>query len=409
MSFLDDYDALNPEQKVPFILQHIVSQPDSTFAELRSRRPILISPGPVVVTLFHDVTEILQRHDDFSVRLYEPKMVAITGPFFLGEDSTPLYERDTSVMRLAMRRSDLDQIKSYLRRRASELLSEANGTIEIVQKFTRQLSADLMDEYLGLGNPDRSMLLRWARELFRDIFTNLANDPDIHRKALEEAKTMRMYIDELICKKSCEKQRGDTIVDRLIALQCADGLTLNNESIRHNLIGIIAGAIETTSKCVVHILDQLFDRPAELAICIAAAKTDDVNTLEAYCFEALRFKPHNPMLVRFSEKDAVIAAGTQREVIIPKGKVVFVATSSAMMDQGVLQEPDKFRVDRPDYTNLHFGFGLHTCFGRHINRVQIVEQIKALLLLPGIKRASGDAGKIKYDGPFPDAFHVQIG
>lgn len=409
MSFLDDYDALNPEQKVPFLLQHIASQPDSTFAELRSRRPILISPGPVVVTLFHDVTEILQRHDDFSVRLYEPKMVAITGFFFLGEDNTPLYERDTSVMRLAMRRSDLDQIRSYLRRRASELLSEANGTIEIVQKFTRQLSADLMDEYLGLGNPNRSMLVKWARELFRDIFTNLANDPDIHEKALEEAKTMRTYIDELIYKKSCEKQRGDTIVNRLITLQCAGGLTLNNESIRHNLIGIIAGAIETTSKCIVHILDQLFDRPAELAICIAAAKADDVNTLEAYCFEALRFKPHNPMLVRFSEKDAVIAAGTQREAIIPKGKVVFVATSSAMMDQGVLQEPDKFRVDRPDYTNLHFGFGLHTCFGRHINRVQIIEQVKALLLLPEIKRATGDAGKIKYDGPFPDEFHVQIG
>ena len=44
--------------------------------------------------------------------------------------------------------------------------------------------------------------------------------------------------------------------------------------------------------------------------------------------------------------------------------------------------PNDFRIDRPDYDYMHFGYGLHTCFGRYINMVQIPRIVQALLARP---------------------------
>ena len=57
---------------------------------------------------------------------------------------------------------------------------------------------------------------------------------------------------------------------------------------------------------------------------------------------------------------------------------------------------------------LHFGYGLHRCFGRAINGVQIPELLAALLRLPGLRRASGGAGRVVNDGPFPERLILEF-
>jgi hypothetical protein len=57
---------------------------------------------------------------------------------------------------------------------------------------------------------------------------------------------------------------------------------------------------------------------------------------------------------------------------------------------------------------LHFGYGLHTCFGRAVNGVQIPELVAALLRLPNLRRAPGSAGRIYYDGPFPNRLVLEF-
>jgi cytochrome P450 len=311
-------------------------------------------------------------------------------------------------MRLVARRDDLPQLRTFLRDRAATLLSGAAGNVELVGTLTRRLPAELMGIYLGVPGPDIGTLQLWARELFREIFTNLANDPAITGRALELAEQMRRYVDELIQERR-SKPDGNTVLDRLLSLQLAGRPCLDDLTIRHNLSGLVAGAIDTTSKAVVHIVDTLLDRADVLAEARAAALSDDIDVLAAYCFEALRLKPQNSMLVRICECDAIIAAATPRETEITAGKMVFVATSSAMLDSDVLRCPEEFALDRPDYTALHFGVGLHACFGRHINYVQIVEQVRAILRLPDLRRAEGEVSRIRYDGPFPDVFHVSAG
>jgi cytochrome P450 len=78
-----------------------------------------------------------------------------------------------------------------------------------------------------------------------------------------------------------------------------------------------------------------------------------------------------------------------------------------MFDPEVFIEPKLFRANR-EVEYLHFGYGMHRCFGRAINGVQIPEIVGALLRLPNLRRASGREGRIAYDGPFPDRLILEF-
>ncbi len=59
---------------------------------------------------------------------------------------------------------------------------------------------------------------------------------------------------------------------------------------------------------------------------------------------------------------------------------------------------------RPAYLDMHFGYGLHTCFGQYVNWVQIPGILKPLLSKQRLRRA----GELKYEGPFPSSLPVRF-
>lgn len=405
MSFLADYDNLSKEEQVTHLFQLIGTKPEETLAILQEERPIIQAGQYIVLTKYADCVEILSRHTDFSVKAYSVKMNNLTGPFFLGEDNTEIYERDTSSVRLAMRRSDLPAIRSATRRCAEALLANAKGDVELVSLLTRRVPAEIVGPYLGVSGPDLGSLQRWTRELFREIFTNLQSDPIIAKQARIEAEAMRRYVDDII-RSEKENPNENTVLGRLLTLCIAGQRCLAEEAIRHNLIGLIVGAVETTSKSVVHALDVILRQPDIADGAVECAIKNDLGMLGRYCSEALRLKPQNTLLVRVCERPVVIAAGTARETRIDKNEILLIGTSAAMRDPAVVDRADQFDLCRAENVYLHFGVGLHSCFGRFIGEIQIVELVRAVLRLPGIRRAEGEAGEIRYDGPFPDAFHV---
>jgi cytochrome P450 len=85
---------------------------------------------------------------------------------------------------------------------------------------------------------------------------------------------------------------------------------------------------------------------------------------------------------------------------------VLLATLSGMFDPDAFTDPGAFRIDRDSPPYLYFGHGMHTCYGLRINMVQLPEIATALFRLDGLRRAAGSAGRLVYDGPFPDRLVV---
>lgn len=413
---LDAFDAIaaqggDPKEKAgkqfQFIMEQIRGNALPFFKELRDDRPILQNPMATLVAQFRDVEEILHREEVFSVSPYLPRMMGVIGPFVLSQDITPGYDHDMSVMHLVVRREDLAWVKDIVSRHAAQIVSELfqkSGPVDIVQTLTRKVPVRLADEYFGVSAPHDAWMMAWARSCFREFFINLLDDPAVRAPAVAAGAEMRQRLDALLAERRASGLKGkDDVMGRLLRLKRAgDVAGLDDDGVCRTLMGLVIGMVETTSQAAVQALLVLFARPDVLASAAAAAKADDDDALSDLIFEALRFLPINPMVVRVAKEDYSLAAGAPHRTLIRKGTTVFALTWSAMFDPRVLDAPEEFRPDRPDYHYMHFATGQHACYGRYISRIQIPQILKPLLKLEGLR----PAGAPEYDGTFPQTLQV---
>lgn len=363
-----------------------------------------------VVTRFDDVQEVLSRDDVFQVT-YRDKMEKITAGnnFFLGMQNTPTYTRDVSNMRIVVRRDDLEnRIAPFVKGTAEAIVDNAGGHIDFVKDLSRVVPTRWVGDYFGTPGPSEQELTDWATVMFQYLFLDLKNEPAVEQQALAAAAKARPYLDQTIAERKANPGPADDVVARCLALQSAGTPGMSDLDIRNNLIGLIIGAIPTTSKSAALALDVLLDRPEELAKAQAVAQADDDALVTRYVLEALRFNPHNPGVFRITTEDYTVAKGTQRATTIPKGTMLVAATQSAMFDPLKVDDPQAFRVDRPPYVYMHWGYGLHTCFGQYVNEVQIPLIVQAVLKRKNLRRAAGEAGQLRYEGRFPAGLSLEF-
>lgn len=388
-----------------------VANPRPVFALLRRLQPILVFDKLALVTRYEDVQDVLARDDAFDVP-YAQKMELITNGenFFLGMRDTPRYTRDLSNMRIAMRREDIGSIVSPIVQRAAQaIVAEAGETLDIVRDLTRVVPARMVGAYFGTPGPSEQDLIAWTSTLFQFLFFDQSKDPALRARALTASLALNGYLDGAIAERKARPHDTDDVLNRCLALQRAGMPGTTDLDIRNNLVGLVIGAIPTTATATALVVDELLNRPAELARARDAATAGDDRGLGAFVFEALRFNPMTPGIFRTANQDYTVARGTSRATTIPAGTTVVASTQSAMFDAKRVEEPEAFRVDRPGYTYMHWSYGLHTCFGRYVNAVQIPGIVKALLLRGSLKRAPGEAGQMKKDGPYAGSLSVRFG
>ena len=388
---------------------HTAQNPEPLFAVLRRVKPILIVKNVALVTRFEDVQEVLARDDIFQVT-YGPKMRVITGgqDFFLGMQNSPEYERDVAHMRSVMRRQDIAAIAGFVAKTAEQIMSQSGGKLELVSQLSRVVPARWIAEYFGIVPPSDRELADWGSTIFQYLFTDPTNDPAVGRAAQDAASKARQWLDDCIAQRKSSGEQKDDVLGRCLALQSIGAPGMDDLGIRNNLIGLITGAIPTTSKCCAQALDQLLARPEVLAQAHAAAAAGNSALFAAYVFEALRFNPNNPGVFRLAAEEYTVAKGTLRATTIPKGTSVLPATQSAMFDDQKVDSPNEFRVDRPAWVYMHWGYALHTCSGQYINQVQIPAILQPLVARKNLRRAAGEAGKLQFTGPFPSTLNVMF-
>jgi cytochrome P450 len=384
------------------------------FAFMRRHNPIITAGSTTIVALNADVKEVLSDPERFTVALYGPKMTAITGPFILGVDDTPLYHHDHAALDRAVTREDLPRLAGAMYDAANKLVSERrdDGEIDVVSQLADPALDRTIADYLGTPGPDTATQLRWARDVFQELFINVGDLPTVRERALAGAAEWRPHLDRLIAARKRALAAGegvpDDVLTRLLRYQSEGEPNFHDIAIRHNILGTITGWIPTISNAFARVVEELLEREDELERAQEAARAGDRELVGAYVFEASRFRPQNFALLRYVPHDTTIAAGTDRETEVKAGSTVFAATLSAMHDETAIDEPGEFRVDRPWSDYLLFGHGLHTCYGQQIVRAQLPALAAALLEGPRIRRARGGDGRLRFDGPYPSGLTVRF-
>ncbi len=402
---------------------------------LRKFAPILKFRNTVVVSRHADVVDVLSRDEDFTLaEVNGERMARWSGAFILGSDRGEDFDRENGALRRAARDTDVPRIRALVADNAAQLLdgvpsesersggetrvgvpsesersggetragARGSGQIDVVGGYARVVAARVVAQYFGTPGPDEATTMRWMRALFDVVFID--EGPRARQAASITIAEQKPYMEALIATRRAEVEAGEPVPDDVLTRLVAMGANepwLDDDAVRRNVNGLIVGALDTTSKAVAHVVDELLRHPDALAGARDAAVAGNIDTVRDYAWEALRFRPHGPVLERHCKNDTTL--GRRR---VPAGSVVLVSVLSAMFDKTAFPEPGRLAAGRPLDRYLHFGHGMHTCFGLYINDVQIPELVAGLVRLPGLRRAPGGAGRLVYDGPFPERLVV---
>ncbi|GAA0431819.1 hypothetical protein Acor_03970 [Acrocarpospora corrugata] len=407
MSYLERYDELraaDPGRAAGAVAEWIAGEWRPFFAELRAARPVLATPAFTLVTRFADVTEVLSREQVFTVRLYGTPMEAVLGgPYMLTQDATPLHWAERGLTQAVLPAHDIPRVRELAGRYADEALDAAApaGRIDAVEELARQVLLRICGDYLGVPGPDPATLSEWSRDSMHDIIRNLPRDPNVHATACAAGAGLRAHVNELIAER--RRAPGEDALSRLIALAPPASLGFDDLRLTVNAAGLPLGLVENAAQSIVQIIRHLLGREDGVREeAVAAAKAG--GPFDGYAWEALRFAPFNPLIFRFCERDHRLASGA----FIKAGTPVFACTSSAGMDEEAVAAPEEFRIDRPGFVRLQFGYGAHECVGKHVGVAVIPEVVRRVLRRPGVALPPGAA--IEFDGgPFPRRFPLTLG
>lgn len=437
--YLAEYDSAAPADKYPLVHRWMMNEPLPFFKQLREQRPILVTPECVLVSRYTDAIDLLQMPKIFTVDLYKPKMsVTATDPgYLMAHDDDAIHYREKSLMQGMLNRNDLPRIRALIKKASQEILSNANGNMDIVHNYCRTVPAILVQEYFGLDNVDKNDLIEWSFWNQYDVFHNHPfdlNSPEhtqyitdnhdrvtvalgdyikkvlIHKLAsvkLEQTKNILLIgwriikgvFNKIIGK--TEPMMKDDVFSRMLRSSFANQVEFDLVRVGVNAGGLLIGSIETTSQATAQVINFFLKQPELLAQAKTAAKDTDNKPFDDMVWEALRFVPISPYMFRQTSQDYTLAKGTQHATAIPARTNVLVLTQSAMFDAYAYDNPDEFISGRNFYHNFNFGFGPHDCLGKYVGMEMIPEMVRQILLLPNIH----STGPIDYkNGPFPESF-----
>ncbi len=402
-----------------WVAQRLMAALPTGFAVLRRVRPILRIGSTYVVTLHDDVREVFATDAAFGV-VYAENLMVITGgePFMLGLPDSPAYRAGVAAMRRVMRAEDLPRLATRTAAAAEAVVAASGGRVEVVDQLVRRVTFEVLADYLGVPPPPVGRLDVWATRLFEFQFTGSPKDTALRAEVNEIAPAFRAHLDaEIARRKAAGGMPGEDVLGRCLVLQAeeerqgvpAEQRQYTDAQIRTQILCMVVGGPPQPPMVVPQAMEQLLRRPDALAAATAAALADDDARLHDIVREAMRFDPLAPGLPRIAVQDWTLARGTRRARRIPAGATVIAAFASAMMDDRRVPCPTRFDPERRAHEYIHFGHGLHECFGRHINGATLHLMLKPLLRRPNLRRAAGPAGRLAKNGPFAESLTVEFG
>ena len=392
------------------------------FGLLRRIRPIFIFKKLLVVTRARDIREMLQRFDDFTLGdVIDPGMP--WGAFLMTVDWRQQHAQERQLLQRAVEPTDMERIRAIADARCRRQINAAGGRIDVVSELLEPVVVDIAKEYFGV--PPLAGCTQKMAHAMRDLAGIIMVNPPVGSEPWSRSRASIANVTDLLLQELSRKSSAlagsppaapaDDLLTRLVQRLHGPGGPnwFDEDWIRRYLTGLLATGGATIVRGGAGAIDQILAHPAGLAkaqpvaIELDQAVQDGVQgrvdelreTLRHFVYEALRFRPMLPLLVRDAPRETVIAYGTKDARIVRAGAKVFAPPLAAMFDPEAFPDPERFDPSRPFECYLHFGFGPRHCFGQYIAETVLLEVFRSLLVLPDLSRAAGSKGRLAFDGP----------
>ena len=354
-----EFDPFSPEY---------FQDPYDLYRRMRDDRPVFFSERYGFWALFrYDDVRIAHKdwqtfsssHGvDLSTLRMEPDTVRLAGQMIMMDP--PDHDRLRALVSRVFTPRAVADLEPMVREVVAGFLDPFDDAdaMDAVVDFSGPFPVEIISRMLGIPEGDRQQIRHWLdRTLHRE-----PGEMDPTQEGMEAAMEGSAYLLELTREK--RRRPGDDMMTRLttVEVERADGRVtrLSDEEIGAFSFLLGGAGAETVTKLVGNAV-ALFDRfPAEWRKVL-----DDPDRIPSAVEEVLRYEPPSQYQGRFSVRDAVYSG-----VTVPAGFPTLLVSGSACRDERFYDDPDAFDIDRPPSLALGFGYGIHSCLGAALARLE---------------------------------------
>ncbi len=359
----------------------IVADPYPVYRRLREEAPIYYNEQHdfYAVSRYDDVEQGLSDNETFSSArggiLEIIKMnVPMPSGVFIFEDP-PLHTVHRGVLSRVFTPKKMNALEPKIREFCARSLDPLVGTgrFDFVADLGAQMPMRVIGMLLGIPEQDLSEVRERSDARLRTEAGQPLEDFDP-----AGGDMMQEYIDWRI------KHPSDDLMTELLHAEFTDETGTSRRLTREEVIifcNVLAGAGNETTNRLIGWTGKLLAEHPEQRRQLAGDHSLIPNAIE----EILRYEPPGPHIGRYVTRDTEFHGRK-----VPQGSIMLFLVGAANRDHRRFPDGDRFDIGREKRPNLSFGWGIHTCIGAALTRVEgRVALEEVLKRFPGVGRGMG--------------------
>jgi len=233
--------------------------------------------------------------------------------------------------------------------------------VDLIEGFAASIPIEVIGNLLGVPRGERAPLRGWSLAILGALEPVLTPErADAGNRAVSE---MLDYLEGLVAARRARPGNPDTdVLTRLIAGE-SDGERLSEPELLHQCIFLLNAGHETTTNLIGNALHALAQWPDARQALVARVGDDDF--VRSAIEEFLRFESSNQLGNRITT-----CAVTVGGVDLPPDSRITIGIGAANRDPGQFPDPDRLDLAREPNRHVAFGFGIHTCAGMNLARLE---------------------------------------
>lgn len=376
-------DAVTPSDTVDFdpFSESYFDNPYDTYRRLRDEAPVYHSPqyGFWALSRHDDVAAGMKDFETYSSAkgvsldlILDPEAPRPSAPLVIMMDP-PEHTRMRKLINKVFTPRAIATLEPMIRDKVTAVAETIDPfSFDAVEDFSTRFPIEVIATMLGVPAADRQQLRAWTA-------TSLAREPGqmgLTAAGIESSKSSAMYYYHLVVERRADPR--DDMISRLTQVEVdrGDGQLAGLTDIE--IVGFLsllgsAGA-ETVAKLIGSAVVLFADHQDQWQSMHA-----DRSKIPGAFEELLRYEGPVQYDLRYTMRDVHLHATT-----IPKDSPVLMLVASATRDERAFPDADRFDIDRRHSGhNLGFGYGIHSCLGAALARMEGRVALNALLdLIP---------------------------
>ena len=344
------------------------ANPYPYYHALRDHAPVKAMPdGSWLLTRYEDIVPVYRDPKLYSSdkrKEFGPKF----GPSPLLEHHTtslifndpPLHTRVRRAIVGALSQRHIAAMEPGLVQLVDRLLDcmAAAGTVDIIESFAGAIPIEIIGNLLRVPHDERGPLRDWSLAILGALEPVLT--PQMAREGNDAVRDFGDYLRVLVAQR--RRQPGDPSTDVLTRLIFGDPdeEPLSEVELLHQCIFLLNAGHETTTNLIGNALYALCEWPEERARLVR-----EPARIGTAVEEFLRFDSPVQLGNRISTAPSTVGG-----IAFPGDARITICIGGANRDPAHFPQPDSLDTAREPNRQLAFGFGIHTCAGLNLARLE---------------------------------------